>query len=60
MSKHDEARELVFYKNPDERRRLEKYISDMESMEKELNDLKSKLKGTISVKLPEFLSEVTR
>jgi len=31
MSKHDEARELVFYKNPTERRLLEKYISEQEA-----------------------------
>lgn len=32
---HDEARELVFYKNPTERRRLEEYISQQEKIAKD-------------------------
>lgn len=31
MSVHDEARELVFYKNPTERKRLEEYIAKQEA-----------------------------
>ena len=39
MITHEQARELVFYKNPDERRRLEKYINQQEQFAKDVAKL---------------------